>query len=376
MLADRDRRDLLIALNAEPTLSRATVCALAPRLDAWVGRAATAEVLAAELALPRGQMRRALAVLPTAARVARRESERAVALGARLSTTLDDDYPRILRDLPLPPPVLYLAGKLPAEPAVAIVGSRQSDAYGREAAEWFARELATAGLTVVSGFARGVDLAAHRGALAADGATVAVLGCGLDFDYPRGRGALRQRMITRGGLVSELPFGAGPLAQNFPVRNRIIAALAVGTLVVQATARSGSLITARLALELGRDVYAVPGSIFQQRALGPNALIRDGAIPALHPRDILESLPVAIRERLATPSPTAPDIGSPDDAVATPAGPAGRLLRHLRPGNPQSPERLVAATDLPIEEVLTLLLELELEGRIRRHPGPAFSRRA
>lgn len=373
MLRNVDRRELLIALNAELTLSRASVCALAPRLDAWVGRAATADILAAELAVPRSQMQRALAVFPTAARVARRESERAVSRGAHLLTILDDDYPRILRDLPLPPPVLYIRGRLPQGPAVAIVGSRQADAYGREAGEWFARELASAGLTVVSGFARGVDLTAHRGALAADGATVAVLGCGVDFDYPRGRGALRRQMLTRGGLVSEFPFGAGPLAQNFPVRNRIIAALAVGTLVVQATARSGSLITARLALELGRDVYAVPGPIFHQRALGPNALIRDGAVPALHPRDILESLPTAIRERLPTAPPSA--TSSAKDAAA-PAGPAGRLLQQLRPGDPHSPERLAAGTDLPIEEVLTLLLELELEGRVRRHPGPAFSRRA
>lgn len=376
MPRDVDRRELLIALNAELTLSRATVCTLAPRLSAWVGRAASADVLAAELAVPRSQMRRALAVLPAAARVARREGERAVSRGAHLLTILDDDYPQILRDLPLPPPVLYVRGRLPQGPAVAIVGSRQADAYGREAGEWFARELASAGLTVVSGFARGVDLAAHRGALAADGATVAVLGCGVDYDYPRGRGALRRQMLTRGGLVSEFPFGAGPLAQNFPVRNRIIAALAVGTLVVQATARSGSLITARLALELGRDVYAVPGPIFHQRALGPNALIRDGAVPALHPRDILESLPTAVRERLPAASPAPASGASPDEQPATAVGPAGRLLRRLRPGEPQSPERLVADTDLSIEEALTLLLELELEGRVRRHPGPAFSRKA
>ncbi|MGH9382209.1 MAG: DNA-processing protein DprA [Thermoanaerobaculia bacterium] len=371
MLTNAHRRDLLIALNAEPTLQRASVCALALRLDAWVDRSASAAVLAAELAVPGNQMKHALAVVPAARRVARRETERAVALGVQLLTFLDDGYPRILRDLTLPPPVLYVRGVLPQGPAIAIVGSRQADPYGREAAEWFARELAAAGLTVVSGFARGVDLAAHHGALAADGATVAVLGCGVDVDYPQGRTTLKQQIVRRGGIVSELPLGAPPLAHNFPVRNRIIAALAAGTLVVQAVARSGSLITARLALELGRDVYAVPGPIFHQRALGPNALIRDGAIPALHPQDILDSLPTALRQQLP-PATATPE----DEAQAAPAGPAGQLLRHLRPGDPRTPERLAAATNLPIEEVLTLLLELELDNRIRRHPGPSFSRKA
>jgi len=265
--------------------------------------------------------------------------------------------------------VLNVRGTLPEQPAVAIVGSRRADAYGREAAEWFGRELAARGLAIVSGYARGADEAAHRGALEADGVTVAVLGCGLDVDYPRGRRRLTARLLERGAMVSEYPFGTQPLGRNFPIRNRVIAACALGTLVIQATARSGSLITARYAMEFGRDLYALPGRIFHDRAIGPNALIRDGALIALHPDDIVDSLPLAARQRLAA---TAPE---PEDGVETlPTGPGSELLPHLQPGQPIGPDALAEQSGLEIEQVLSLLLELELSGRVHRHPGPAFTR--
>ena len=166
-----------------------------------------------------------------------------------------------------------LLGRIPDRPAIAMVGSRAAVAYGLEAATLFARRLAEAGLTIVSGLARGVDTAAHRGALAASGGlTVGVLGCGLDVRYPTGTDRLRRQIAGRGAVITEFPLGTPPNKYNFPIRNRIIAALASGTLVVQGEARSGSLITARLALELGRDVYAVPGRIFDSRSAGPNAL--------------------------------------------------------------------------------------------------------
>jgi DNA processing protein len=308
-------------------------------------------------------------------------------------TLLDGDYPERLRQLALPPPVLYLRGALPAAPAVAVVGSRNADPYGVEVATLFARSLAAAGVVVVSGFARGVDAAAHRGALAGGGSTVAVLGCGVDVAYPRGHGKLGAEVAARGALLSELPCGAPPLAHHFPVRNRIIAALAEGTLVVEATPRSGSLITARLALELGRDVYAVPGRIFDERSLGPNALLRDGALLAQHPKDVLEALPREARERLAAPGgdaggpgggPGGPDGdaggrqggpgGSADRAAAPLPGLRGRLLAALPPGCHRSPEALAAAAGAGVDRVLGALLELELGGWVRRHPGALYGR--
>jgi DNA processing protein len=219
----------------------------------------------------------------------------------------------------------------------------------------------------VSGFARGVDAAAHRGALSATtGSTVAVLGCGLDFDYPRGHRRLGNQIARQGAVITEFPFGTRPEARNFPVRNRIIAALATGTLVVEATPRSGSLITARLAIDLGRDVYAVPGALFDDRSAGPNTLIRDGALLVQHPRDILESLPWRVRRHLV------PVEDKPPQAPLR--GPKGDLLEHMKLGRSYPPEELATSTTWPVERVLALLLELELTGWVRRHPGPTFGR--
>jgi len=185
------------------------------------------------------------------------------------------------------PACLYARGSLSDGVAVAIVGSRRASRYGREIATWLAGELARRGLTVVSGFAVGVDAAAHRGALAAGGPTVAVLGCGLDVDYPRGHFELGRRIVhgeggggaepgPRGAVITEFPCGVEPKAWHFPVRNRLIAALSLGTVVVRAAERSGSLITARRALDLGREVLAVPGAIFDRLSAGPHRLLRDG----------------------------------------------------------------------------------------------------
>ncbi|HEX2163109.1 MAG TPA: DNA-processing protein DprA, partial [Thermoanaerobaculia bacterium] len=255
--------------------------------------------------------------------------------------------------------------------AVAIVGSRRADAYGRAAAEHFARALAAAGLTVVSGCAQGVDAVAHRAALAAGGTTVAVLGCGLGVDYPRGHARLRREIAASGAVVSELPCAAEPLAWHFPVRNRLIAALARGTLVVQAAERSGSLITARHALDLGRDVLAVPGSIFDRRSRGAHALLRDGAFPAADPRDVLDVLfgPSESDFLLAA--------GGGRAAVADagrPEGLPGRVLAALEVGRERRVEEVAAALGVPVDGVLGALLELELAGWVRRHPGTAYSR--
>lgn len=375
-------RHLAIALNAADRIWRPALCRLAAEAGRWAAAGSLPlPELACELGVPKKQLRRALDVLPRMQEIAGRETAAAAELGASLVTRFDPEYPPALLDLSLPPPVLYHHGPLPAAfgaegsvghagpPAVAIVGSRKPDADGREAAGLFARGLADAGVPVVSGFARGIDAAAHRGAVASGRApTVAVLGCGLGVDYPRGQRTLRRQILDQGGvLLTEWRNDTLPRPWRFPVRNRVIAALARITLVVQAAPRSGSLITARHALELGRDVWAVPGSIFNERALGTNALIRDGAHPALHPRDLLEAL------RLAPP--LLPQI-SPPEEEELPAGLAGRLLRALPPGQERPVEDLAGELDAPVDRVLAELLELELTGRVRRVPGPAYRREA
>lgn len=357
-------RRRLIALNLAG-LPRAVVCALARDRERWIDEAPG--VLAEDRELPATAAQRATAAeaVAEAEERAGRELERAGRLGARMVTVVEEEYPPPLLDLPLPPPVLYLRGETPARPALAIVGSRKASAYALEVAGLFAEELARHGVWVISGLARGVDGAAHRGALEAEGGrTAAVLGCGVDVEYPRRRENLRERIAESGCLLSEFPLGTRPRPQNFPIRNRIIAALASTTLVAEGTARSGSLITARLALELGRDVAAVPGRIFEPAAQGPNALIRDGALPALHPNDLLETLPLPDRGLLAS-EPSAP-------AEPPPPGEAGLLLEALAEA-PSTPEQLAAATALPIDEILARLLDLELAGRIRRHPGALWA---
>ena len=223
---------------------------------------------------------------------AEREARRLERLGIRVLTLEDADYPALLRHIADPPPVLYLQGQLtPAdERAIAVVGTRRATSYGRQVVERLVGELARCGVTIISGLARGIDAAAHRVTLEAGGRTVAVLGNGLDQVYPPEHHRLAAQIREQGALVSEFPPGVPPDAVNFPRRNRIIAGLTVGTLVVEAGLASGALITADFALEQGRDVYTVPGSIFSPNSQGTNQLIRDGAKVVLEARDILEEL--------------------------------------------------------------------------------------
>ena len=363
-----DLSDLVIALNAHPRLSRPAVYRLAEDLDRWLGVPESPDRLAARIGVPKKQLEKALALAARPDQVAAsaaREREEAAKLGARLILIGEPGYPAVLRHLRLPPPVLSVRGELPTGPAVAIVGSRKADPYGKEVAELFARALAAVGVTVISGFARGVDAAAHRGALSApEGKTVAVLGCGLGVDYPSGHTDLGKEIAERGAVVSELPFGAEPRAWHFPVRNRIIAALSVGTLVVQAAPRSGSLVTARHALDLGRQVWAVPGRIFDERSLGPNALIRDGAGLVQHPREILEEI-LGVGAALPMVEPEEQEL---------PEGLAGVVLAVLPRGAGRAPEELAAAADLPVDQVLGALLELELGGLVKRMAGGVYGR--
>lgn len=368
MLSVSMSRNLLIALNTGQDLARDSICKLALSPEEWWASKKSLQALGTHLQVPMADLETAQRLVRSSQDLSHHELSRAGSLGATIVTLVDSAYPTSLLQLDLPPPVLYCRGQIPPAPAVAIVGSRQATRPGLEIAELFGRELASCGLTVVSGYARGIDLAAHRGAMSAPGAkTVAVLGCGLDVDYPRGRHRLTSEIASRGALVTEFPFGAAPLARNFPIRNRIIAALSVGTLVVQGTPRSGSLITARLALDLGRDVYAVPGSIFDQRSVGPNTLIRDGALLVQHPRDIVESLPVAVQQSLVS-------LLNQNPIVAA-GRTLGEVLRQLPVGELVTADTVATITGWPLEQVLAQLLELELAGHIRRCPGSLFCRK-
>jgi DNA processing protein len=373
------RRELLIALNAATEISRPAVYRLSQELDRWFNAGdagGDSDQLAAELGVPRAQCAKALGLRGRARELAGRETAAVAKQGGRILTLEDSGYPAGLLQLSPPPPVLTVRGEMPEGPAVAIVGSRRADAYGREAAELFARSLAAAGIVIVSGFARGIDAAAHRSALAAPaGRTIAVLGCGLAVDYPKGHAKLAAEIAERGAVLSEFPCNLIPRAWHFPLRNRSIAALAAGTLVVQAAHRSGSLITARHALDLGRDVWAVPGRIFDESSLGANALIRDGASLAQHPADLLEVLlPRLPRSAAQLAFPAMPPPLAPDPGPEPPPGFPGQVLAEIPKGATRGAEEMAVRLDIPIDRVLAALLELELEGWVKRLPGSIFGR--
>ena len=277
--------------------------------------------------------------------------------GIRALTAFDEEYPACLREIADPPFVLYALGRLERLRfrAVAVVGSRDASRYGRDVAERLARELSGAGVTVVSGFARGVDAAAHEAALEGPGGTIAVLGCGVDVDYPREHRRLKERLAAEHLLVSEYPPGTEPRPQNFPIRNRIIAGLSAGVVVVEASRRSGSLITARLANEFGRDVFAVPGSVFSPTSAGAHELLRDGAILCRGAEDVLAELFPSV----GTPRPA---VAGPPPAPAEISPEARRIFDALCREEGLSAEDLSRALDLPAATVLASLFELEGAG--------------
>jgi DNA processing protein len=268
----------------------------------------------------------------------------------------DSAYPPLLGQLHDPPLQLYLRGDaspaLLARPAVAIVGARSCSAYGAEVARTLGRELAASGVVVVSGLARGIDGEAHRGALDAQGPTLAVLGCGIDRDYPRSHADLARRVVAVGLIVSEYPPGVEPAPWRFPARNRIIAGLCLATVVVEARERSGALITADFALELGREVFAVPGEITAARSAGTNNLLRQGAAPLLGVDDVFE----ALRLERAARSPT-------------PVSPAGEAVLRVLAEEPRSADELARASRRASAEVAAMLVELELAGLVSEADG-------
>jgi len=287
------------------------------------------------------------------------EEPQLAARGITALTLEDADYPACLRTIGDAPPVLFLRGSLTLadEWAVAIVGTRRASAYGRQAAEYLATGLAQTGITVVSGLARGIDACAHRAALAAGGRTLAVLGHGLDTVYPAEHARLAQEVSASGALVSKFPVGTRPDAPNFPRRNRILAGLARATVVVEADIKSGALITVRYALEQGRDVFAVPGSIFSPVSRGTNALIKDGATPVTDPRDLLEDLHLSLAVEKQAVRATLPV--DPTEAA---------LLAQLS-SEPLHVDEVSRATGLPAATVSSTLVLMELKGLVRQ-TGP------
>ena len=305
-----------------------------------------------------------------AIRTAEKELGELPRLGLQLVTLDSPRYPRLLRQIHHPPPALYCAGRTEtlAAPSVALVGSRRPTVYGKEVSRKLARELASLGLCVVSGLARGVDSEAHWGALQEGGGTVGVLGCGIDVVYPPENGELFRRVREQGCLVSEFPRGSPPARYHFPARNRIISGLAHGIVVTQAAKGSGSLITANLALEQGREVWAVPGAITLPLSWGPNWLIQQGAKPVLSVQDVLEELPQSVLERLETkhaePAPASrPDAGEEEvlDLLAVDS------ILHI--------DTILDRSGLDLSRLSDILLSLEIKGLIRQSPGRQYSRR-
>jgi DNA processing protein len=299
-----------------------------------------------------------------------------------LLTYADEDYPQRLREIFDPPPVLWALGdvSLLSRPAIAIVGTRQPTPYGTGMAEILARDLATRRMVILSGMARGIDTAAHRGALAANGKTVAVWGTGVDVIYPKENKSLAENILSSGGaIISEYQLGTFPAPQNFPKRNRILSGMSVGVLVVEAGENSGTRVTARCALEQDRDVYAVPGNVTTRNAWGPNTLIKQGAKLVATWEDVWEGLTTQVRLQLEA------ELG-----FASPAEHAASIVEELPL---QEPEKVVLhalrhdeavqldelmeklESKLTSSEIFTALFELELASRIKQLPGKNYVRR-
>jgi DNA processing protein len=302
-----------------------------------------------------------------------REDRAAITSGVTLLSWDHPAYPGLLKQTPDPPPALYVRGSLEvlAIPCVALVGSRLCTIYGQNVAQMLGEDLAKAGMVVVSGLARGIDTSAHRGSLVVPERAVAVLGTGIDVIYPRENKDLADRIASSGGaVVSEFPPGSPPLPRNFPARNRVIAGLSWAVVVVEATEKSGALITARFALETGREVFAVPHNLTSRTGIGPNTLIQKGAKLIQQAGDVVEELPAHLRCML-----------KPRDYLANrgPSGgedltsPAQLLLGALAPDSGITVDALCETTGLSASAVLSALLELQMAGLCVELPGMRYA---
>jgi DNA processing protein len=293
------------------------------------------------------------------------EYERALRLRLRLIPLPSTDYPPLLKQIADPPLVLYVRGSYqfnaPAA-TIALVGSRNCSTYGKVVTAQLTKELVTQGITVVSGAARGVDTIAHQTALEHQGKTVGVVGNGLDIIYPKENAALMATMAEQGAIISEMPLGTPPLAQNFPFRNRIIAGICQGVVIVEAAERSGSLITARMALEQNREVFAVPGNITAPTSFGPHYLIKEGAKLVQTTADIISELPNLTPALTQAPVPSLPELDFPQQ----------HLYDLLSLATPCHIDDLSQQMGKPAAELLSLLLQLEIKDLIQQLPGKYF----
>jgi DNA processing protein len=312
---------------------------------------------------------------------AEKEVQKAAKAEYRLVTFDSEDYPPLLKQIPDAPLLLYVRGdpKVLAQHAVAMVGTRRPSAYGSSVAHRLAHDLAQRQLVLVSGLARGIDSAAHRGALEAKGKTVAVLGSGLDVVYPSENRRLAEQITHSGAVISEFPLGTGPTPENFPIRNRIISGLSLGVVVVEGAEYSGSLITARLAVEQNREVFAVPGNITSAQSFGPNHLIKQGAKLVDQWMDVIEEFPAEVRMQLLPPAETSEGVamGAPAATLFEASlGPDQKaVFEVLRPDQALFVDEIVGAAQIPQPRVLAALLELEMNGLIRQLPGKNFIRK-
>ncbi|HVB58015.1 MAG TPA: DNA-processing protein DprA [Candidatus Acidoferrales bacterium] len=305
---------------------------------------------------------------------AAKELAQAQAAGCSLLTWDDPDYPSRLREIYDPPPLLYVRGDtgLLNRHLIAIVGARRPTPYGNQMAEKLARDLADRGLVILSGLARGIDASAHHGALSSvRGTTIGVLGCGIDVVYPKENKKIFVEMEQRGAIISEFPMGTFPAPQNFPIRNRLIAGMALGVVVVEGAQYSGSLITARLAMEFGREVYGVPGHATQPASFGPHQLIKQGAKLVTNWDDVVEELPTPVRAELMPVESASPE--ERNSLIQESLAPAERpLYSLLTVDQARHVDELVELSGLSSSEVLSALFDLELKGVIRQLPGKQF----
>jgi DNA processing protein len=305
---------------------------------------------------------------------AAKELANAQATGCRLLTWDEPEYPVRLREIYDPPPLLYLKGnaELLGRHVISIVGARRPTPYGNQMAERLARELAARGIVVASGLARGIDASAHKGALnSANGGTIGILGCGIDVVYPKENKKIFEEIERRGVMVSEFPLGTFPAPQNFPIRNRIIAGIGLGVIVVEGAQYSGSLITARLAMEFGREVFGVPGNATQPASFGPNQLIKQGAKLVTSWEDVIEELPTAVRaDLMPVEAITAEDRAA---LIEQDLSPTERpLYSMLSADEARHVDELVENSGLSSSDVLAALFDLELKGVVRQLPGKQF----
>lgn len=294
-----------------------------------------------------------------------REREKVERANASILTLADDDYPRLLREIPSPPPVLYIKGEIQPEDetAIGVVGTRRATRYGQEMTRRLSSGLASAGVAIVSGLARGIDGIAHTEAIDANGRTLAVLGCGVDQLYPPEHRKLSERVIANGALVSEFPIGTRPEGRNFPIRNRLISGLSLGVLVVEAPIKSGALITSTFAADQGRTVFAVPGSAMSSASEGTLQLLRDGAALAATADDILRELNLERRQAAMENRRLLPDA-SEDER---------RILQTIE-GEPRHIDEIAIDTGINISQLSAMLLQMQLKGLVRDAGGQHYAR--